>query len=388
MIELAYLNDLSYSGALDAELSTVKSSGLYVNSGIHASITVNNILETLGKSKVNFEAYSSTATYGEFNKTRALTDVVEENGVLYQSKTTGNVGNALSDGAYWLETNIDSIRLKVFMFTVRDRLIADLGLIRMPVANEFVYDSTTFDRLSDFDLPNDYAALILEPKGSDYVKFRVNQIALRANTTDPVTISVVNQGQIKTTFSITPNNGLLEFQNVDVVLEGKGRFLLAFPSQSVKRGNGFVDMHKYASFTVGTAIGVGTSPETANYGITNGDIGLGVNLSTFVDSKEYLENNAPEFAQFIRAAFEYACFEMFLHNSGMRRNEVQRTLSDAKYLEFQLTSLEGDTVAKRYRSALKSASERMANVLDKQIARLSESVDDGDEGLEVEIRSL
>lgn len=388
MIQLAFLNDLTYDGLLDTELSAVKSSGLYVNSGVHTNITVYNILETLAKSKIAFKPYDVNFSYGEFNSSRNSGDIVEDSGKLYQSIVSENVGNPLTDVNSWLETNEDSIRLKVFLFKVRDRLNADLGLIRKPVANEYIYDSTTHGRLEDFSIPNDYAALILEPKGSNYIKFRINQVALRANSTNPVEIKVVNQGRVVDTFNVTPNNGLLEFQEIGAVLEGQGRFMLVFPSQSIKRGNSFTDMHKYSSFTLSTAVGTGVNPESAEYGTINSDIGLGVNLSTFVDSGVYLENNAPEFAQYVRSTFEYMCFELFLHNGGMRRNEVQRTLFDPKFLEFQLTSLQGDTVVSRYRAALKKASERMSNVLDKQLARLSEDVRDGEEGLSVKVSSL
>jgi predicted DNA binding protein len=214
----------------DSELTNIPTSGLYINSGVHPSITNENLLEFLPKTVITFLAWSNSIDYKVFTETRNKKDIVTKGGKIYQSINNSlNQDPAATDSLYWLETNMNSLRLKNFIEKVKDRVYTDLSLDKRLINNQFLYDNGDISTT----LLNDYAGWVIEPKGSDYVSFRINQISIQKSGTTPINLYVINQKTLVKTITITPNNGELNFVNTDIVLSGKGVFKLVIDSTDV-----------------------------------------------------------------------------------------------------------------------------------------------------------
>ena len=222
---LGFSEDFTSKVVLDSQLTSVPSSGLYVNSGVHPSITIGNLLDFLPKLNFEFSEWSESKTYNVFTSSRNRTDIVSLNDKIYQSMKDENINQSPEeeDSEYWLETNIESLRLKTFLEQVKDKVYSDLSLTKRLVNNQYFYDNRN---LTEKLLPNDYAAWVLEPKGSDYVTIKVNQISIQKSGTTPINLYVINQGELIDTITITPNNGKLSFEDVDVSFSGKGNLCL------------------------------------------------------------------------------------------------------------------------------------------------------------------
>ena len=104
---------------LDSALKSVPSSGLYVNKGVHPSITLDNLLSFLPNTVFTFVAWSSETTYEVFLTDYKKTNIVTKDGKVYQSIAVTNLNqDPATQTGYWLETNIESLRLKVFLKSV------------------------------------------------------------------------------------------------------------------------------------------------------------------------------------------------------------------------------------------------------------------------------
>ena len=362
---LGIAEDFTNTTSLDSQLTSIPSSGMYLNSGVHPSITVDNLLNYLPNVDFTFTAYNAGTTYGKFDDTRLITDVVTDASIIYQSISTANTGNTpASSPTEWQVTNIESLRLKAFVQKVKDRVYSDLRLERRLVDNQYLY--TEGD--TDYTLPEDYAAWVFEAKGSDYVSFRINEIKLQANTTSPVDIYVVNQSALVTTLSITPNNGALEFSNYDYAFSGKGKWIFAIDSQSVKTNGYTIDPLNFDGFVAYTATGSGVSPQAATYNYGTSDNGLGFNITAYLDSSQYITNNFLEFGSYIRSTFEMMSLEMFLHNSHNRSNREQRNQLDKQMLLAETKELNAHSVVNRYMKEKKKAIQRLEKTLDRNIS--------------------
>lgn len=377
---LGFVNDLTINETLDDQLIN-PSSGVYINSGVHSSVTLKNLLSILPKIDFSFDDWDNSTTYGDFLESRAITDIVTDGTTLYQSKESPNVGNALTDTAYWLPTNEDSIRLKIFIQKVTDRVYNDLSIEKKLVNNQYLYEIGD----TEITLPDDYAAWTFEARGSDYVKFRMNQIAIQANTTGSVDVYVVNQGTLVSTISVPVNNGVFAWNQIDYEFSGHGPFHFAIDSQSVQVGDKTVDPFNFEGFIGYTSTGTGSTPESAEYSDYMVGVGIGVNLTVYFDPQQYIDNNTNEFARFIRAAFVYSFFETLLNNSGVRSNDVQRILVDAKRMSAELMDKENNTVGGRYHRAMKEARTLIRKAHDVQLAQ---SADNGKDSLEIETGSM
>ena len=360
---LGIAEDFTSEVVLDDELKNLPSSGMYLNSGVHPSITVGNLLEFLPKTIFTFADWDNSKAYEVFTISRNRKDIVSANGKIYQSIKAGT-NNAVSDTEFWLETNIESLRLKVFLEKVKDRVYSDLGLTRRLINNQYIYESSD---TTEFQLTNDYAGWVLEAKGSDYVSIKVNEISIQKSGTTPINLYVVNQGTLLDTITITPNNGELKFNPVDLVLKGKGDFKLVIDSTTVYRGVSTVNPFKFDSFLAYTTNGTGNAPETAKYTYNTFGNGIGLNVSTYLDATQYIENNLSGFGNYIRAVFELMVFEMFLHNSNSRSNRVQRIQMDDKILIAELKDMQNETIVRKYHREKKKALDDIQKTFDTQL---------------------
>lgn len=360
---LGISEDFTSNVVLDSELKKLPSSGLYLNSGVHPSITVENLLDFLPKTIFTFDPWDIATNYEVFTLSRNRKDIVSSDGKIYQSIKAG-IGNAVSDTEFWVETNIESLRIKVFLDKVKDRVFSDLSLTRRLINNQYLYESSS---TTEVDLTNDYAGWVLEPKGSDYVTIRVNEISIQKSGTTPINLYILNQNTLVDTITITPNNGELNFKPVDLVLNGKGTFKLVIDSTKVFRGVSTINPFKFDGFLAYTTNGTGNAPENAKYTYNTFGNGIGLNLSAYLDASQYIENNLSDFGNFIRAVFEVMVFEMFLHNSNNRSNRSQRIQMDDQMLIAELKDMTHETIVKKYHREKKRALDEIQKTFDTQL---------------------
>lgn len=366
-MDIGFSEDFTSSVVLDAQLKAVPDSGIYLNSGVDPSITVNNLLEHLPKTVFTFSDWDNTKTYGKFLVARDRDNLVTKNSKVYESIRESNTDNDPEevDSTYWVETNIESLRLKIFLQAVKDRVYSDLGLTRRLVNNQYIYDN---GRGVEKTLSGDYSAWVLEPKGSDYVKFRINELCLRKSGTTPVNVYVVNEGSLLETITLAPDEGRNTFRAVNILLSGKGRFYLAIDSTTVISSNATVDPHKFKGFVAYMASGQGDSPEGAEYSYHTESNGLGMNITAYLDPEKFIDNNIVEMAPFIRATFEYMAFQMFLSNPNQRSNTSERGIPEENMLVNELKRFDGDTVVRRYTNEKKRAMKLVDKVYDTELS--------------------
>jgi hypothetical protein len=252
------------------------------------------------------------------------------------------------------------------LFTVKDTVYSDLKLVKRLINNQYLYEEFE-DGESTVTLPNDYAAWVFEAKGSDYITFRLNDVVLRKSGTTPVNLYVVNQGSLVTTLTATPNNGKITFNTLDYTFSGFGKWIFAIDSTDVITSNSYIDPLKYDGFTVYTATGIGGTPEGADYTYSTSGNGLGFNISTFLDSSTYIDNNIDSYGSFIRAAFTYKVFQMFMHNANNKANRAQRIQMDDAVLIAELKEQSVDSVVKRYFDQMKAAKMQLSKSFDTHI---------------------
>lgn len=375
---LGISEDFTSSTELDTQLKAIPTSGLYLNSGVHPSINVDNLLNFLPKLAFTFEDWDAGTTYDIFLGSRNRKDIVHLNTKIYQSIKTGNIGNLPNElnSEYWLETNIESLRLKLFIEQVKDRVYSELSLTKRLVNNQFLYENSKNVRT----LTNDYHAWVIEPKGSDYVAFRINQISIQKSGTTPVNVYILSQNTLQETIQIAPNNGELVFRDTNITLNGKGAFKIAIDSQEVYSGNVTIDPLKFNGFVAYTAIGTGDAPETATYTYNTFGFGVGLNISAYLDASLYINNNLKDIANFIRSTFELMVFEMFLHNANNTSNRQQRIQLNNEMLLAELKDMQHETVIRRYHRELKRVKSAMQKTFDTQL--------NDHDGIEIKISSV
>jgi len=359
---LTFAEDFSKSVSLDSELLGISTSGMYYNRGVHPLVTVQNLLALLPLESFTFDAYDAGETYSKFETSRKKSDIVTSGGKVYQSVANSNTGNGVDDADYWMETNIESLRLKSFIWTTEDNAVSALSINRNLIENQYIYNVGE----TDVTLPSDYAAWAFEPKGSDYVKIRINQMALQANTTDPVNVTVINQGTVQTTIALNPNNGILEFEDVGYVITGKGRFIFAFPSQSVKSNTAFVDPLKFKGFVCYPMVGIGSTPQGATYAEGTTGNGLNFNVTAYLDSSVFVTNNKIDLAKFYQAQFEYDFIRHAVYNASVNSNREGRNLSQEKVnlLVQEVLNIDINSVAKKYNEQKQIAMASINNTFD------------------------
>lgn len=365
MANLAFAEDFTSSVQLDSELMGTPDSGLFWNRGVHPIVTIDNLVSILPSLTQTFAAYAAGTTYSKFSTTRKKSNIVTYESKIYQSVADSNVGHTPDTSPlFWLETNLDSLKVKSFIWSVEDNVTSALALNRKLIENQFIYNlGSNLTTLS-----NDWSGWAFEPKGSDYVKIRINQMSLQANTTDPVNVYVINQGVLKSTIVLNPNNGTLEFEEVGYTISGKGRFLFVFESQEVKSDGAFNDPLKYDGFICYPVNGIGATAATAEYSEVSNSNGLNFNVSSFLDSSLYLQNNSVDFAKFYQAQFELDFMKMASTNSNAESNREQRNLNNERTLSLIATESlnnELNTVARNYMTQKEAAIESVNKTFDR-----------------------
>lgn len=369
MATLAFAEDFTSDTQLDSDLLGTPDSGLFWNRGVHPIVTLDNLLSLLPSSTATFAAYSASTTYSKFETSRKRTDVVTYSNKIYRSLSDTNINHtpgAVGSATYWLETTLPSLKVKSFIWSVEDNVTSALSLNRKLIENQYIYNLGS--KLTT--LSNDWSGWAFEPKGSDYVKIRINQMSLQANTVTPVNVYVINQGVLKATIILNPNNGLLEFESSPYTISGKGRFLFVFQSQEVLCDGAYNDPLKYDGFVCYPVNGIGAVAKDAVYSENSNANGLNFNVSAYLDSSVYLENNKVDFAKFYQAQFEMDFMKMATTNSNTESNREQRNMNNDRTLAMLATESlnnEMNTVARNYLHQKKVATDAINKTFDKYL---------------------
>ena len=377
---LGIAEDYSTEITLDSQLTSVPESGIYANSGIHPSITVGNLLAFLPKIDIVPSIWDYTKNYGKYETLRSKDALCTRTNNIYQSLKTPNQNqNPVTQTAFWLQTNAESLKLKSFLDKVRDKVYSDLMLTKRLINNQFIYEVGE----TEINLPNDYCGWVFEPKGSDYVTIKINQISIQKSGTTPISLYVINQGVLVDTLTITPSNGKVAWQDLFYTFKGQGKWHFVIDSTQVISNNGYIDPLQYDGFVAYTCVGIGNSPEGSTYSYGNSGNGLGFNVSVYLDSNTYVENNITQFAPLVRATFEYMAFQMMASNSYNTSELAQRIQQDKKMLQMEIldTNPSVNSSVNRYEKALRQAKDILNKTFDTQLS-------DDDEGVRVEIGSI
>lgn len=377
---LGIAEDYSTEITLDSQLTSVPESGIYANSGIHPSITVGNLLAFLPKIDIVPSIWDYTKNYGKYETLRSKDALCTRTNNIYQSLKTPNQNqNPVTQTAFWLQTNAESLKLKSFLDKVRDKVYSDLMLTKRLINNQYIYEVGE----TEINLPNDYCGWVFEPKGSDYVTIKINQISIQKSGTTPISLYVINQGVLVDTLTITPSNGKVAWQDLFYTFKGQGKWHFVIDSTQVISNNGYIDPLQYDGFVAYTCVGIGNSPEGSTYSYGNSGNGLGFNISVYLDSNTYIENNITQFAPLVRATFEYMAFQMMASNSYNTSELAQRIQQDKKMLQMEIldTNPAVNSSVNRYEKALRQAKDILNKTFDTQLS-------DDDEGVRVEIGSI
>lgn len=365
-MNLTFVQDYTSNVSLDTQLMGTPDSGIYWNQGVHPLITINNMLTFMPNKTFTFSDWATGTTYGKYETTQLITDIVTYNSKIYQSLVASNTGNQPDTSpTQWLETNIESLRVKAFLNSVEKNMISQLHLQRKLVDNQYIYNvGETLQTL-----PNDYSAWVIEPKGSNYVKIRINQLSLQANTTDPVSLYVINQGVLIDTLTLNPNNGILEFEDIGYTFSGFGKFIFAFESQEVKTESAYNDPLKYDGFVLYPVSGIGSTPESADYSFNTNSNGLNFNISAHLDSTQYITNNLVDFSDMLKTQFEYDLFRLMQTNPNDISDRDQRNIQEneriANLIGIEAMNLELMTVVNKYKTKLKETKDSINKTFDR-----------------------
>ena len=363
---LTFAEDFTTTVDLNSQLIGTPESGLYWNRGVHPILTVSNLLAYLPGIDFTFPDWVSGTTYNEFNTSRQKSDIVTYESKIYQSLTDSNIGNQPDTSpSDWLVTNINSLRIKSFIWTVEDNYRAALTLDRKLIENQYIYN--VGEELQT--LSNDFAGWVFEPKGSDYVKIRINQIALQANTDVAQSLYVINQGRLIDTLTLNPDNGVLSFEDVGYTIIGKGVFKFVIDSQEVLSNNAFNDPFRYDGFVCYPISGTGSTAEDADYSVSSNSNGLNWNVTAYLDSDLYITNNEVDFAKFTQTQMELDFVRTVLYNANTRSNRKQRSLVSSQLsqqlLSTETLNLDLDTIAAKYKREKKIAEQAVNRTFDK-----------------------
>jgi hypothetical protein len=366
-MNLTFAEDFTSQVTLDSQLLGTPDSGLYWNRGVHPVLTINNLLAFLPVEEFTFSAWNIATTYTKFNDSRKRSDIVLYDDKVYQSLVDSNTGNQPdTSSTQWLETNIESLRIKSFIWTVEDNALSALAINRKLIENQYIYNINETRTLRTNS--SDYLGWAFEPKGSDYVKIRINQIALEANTAAPQSLYVVNQGVLIDTLTLNPQNGRLVFENIGYSFSGIGTFYFLIDGQDFYSSGGYNDPLKYKGFVCYPVIGTGAAPESSDFSYSSSANGLNFNVSCRLDSSLYVENNEIDLAKFYQAQFEYDYIRTVLHNANNRSNIDERLQKDGfnnQLLATESLNIDMATVAKNYMTEKKIATESINSTFDR-----------------------
>jgi hypothetical protein len=351
----------SSTGVLDSDLTGVSASKRYFNTGVNPVISIENIeaFQPL-LSGFTIGAYAAGTTYTNYLTTFLLSNVVTSGGNYYISVADANVGNAVSETAYWKQTTLLSLILKDKIRTSIETVLSDL------ITPNFLEDNVYMFRIADTtdDLITNADKLVgfrINPVTSDHLTFLINQIGLDFEQSETITFYLYNQNTQVSTFSLTSTAKRFEWHDITQIeiTSNTGAWYL-FYDQSELSGSAigantlFHDyMYRYANIT---PFQVDSVDDFADF--DEGDLyydrnyGLNLNFSISYSMTNFIKQHMNQFAECFQRQFEFDMIEMFAYNPEAESDLRERNINPER-LFLELKSYEGDTVVRKLASAKK-----------------------------------
>lgn len=318
MEALTFIQDYSSDVTLDASLLGVSASGSHWNQGSHPIVSISNIESVLPNFPITLLSFKTAKNYGVYEDGRDSFNVVTYKEKVYQSLSASNLGNHPDvNPTDWLETNLDSLRIKGLIEGSKQKLISATRLNRKLIENQNIYSEGVTNIIPSGDL----IGWTFKTKGSDYTKIRINQIVLESETSDAVSLYVVNKGILIDTLSITPNQN----ETFNYVLNGTGEFHFLVDSMSVKNSSVSNGSLNYKGFDCYPAT------STADYSVSRGSgtNGFSFNVTAYLDSASYFDNNLIDMAEALKVQFAYDITMLFISGANSKSNRTVRAMDQA-----------------------------------------------------------
>ncbi|HEY5590683.1 MAG TPA: hypothetical protein VIK55_06655 [Paludibacter sp.] len=360
---------ITFKGSLNSttivfapELTGVSKSNRYFNSGVHPVINIENIEAFLPVlSGYVITAYSAGTTYGNYNSTFSLSDIVSSGGKYYISIASGNLNHAVNVSTYWTETTLLSLILK-------DKIRSSIEVVMSNLIQpNFIEDNVSMYRISDNadDLIENTGKLVglrINPISSDHLLFIINQIGLHFEGIETITFYLYNQNSLVSSFDLTSKAGLMEWKDLTASVEitaNTGPWFLFYDQDELTGraiGNNTIftnGMFKYANVTPIAFDAVSDLADIeSSHLVYDKNYGLNLNFTISYSLTNFIKNHLVQFAECIQKQFEYDIISMMCYNPDAQICARERNLN-TENLMFELKSYEGDTVIKRLASAYK-----------------------------------
>lgn len=359
----------SSTSVLDSDLTGVSKSNRYFNSGVNPVINLENIeamLPVLSEYSIGF--YSAGTTYGDYNSSFNLTDVVTESSKYYISIVDSNVGNAVTETAFWKETTLLSLILKDKIRSSIETVITDM------IVPNFIEDSVFMYRIADTtdDLIENTSKLVgyrINPISSDHLLFVINQIGLDFEGSETIEFKLYNQNQLKSTFSIDSTAKFFEWKDItqlEITSNTGAWYLLYDQDQLTGRAIGnntifYNYMYEYANITPFEIDDISDISDIDESDLVlDKTYGINLNFSISYDLTGFIKQHMLQFAESFQRQFEYDTISLFAYNPDIQSLDRERNLDPDK-LFLEIKSFDGDTVVKK----LAYAKKRLRNTLAK-----------------------
>jgi len=345
----------SSTSVLDSDITGVSKSNRYFNSGVNPVINLENIEAMLPVlSEYTIAEYAAGTTYGNYNSTFSIGDVVLASSKYYISIAAANIGNLVTDTAYWKETTLMSLILKDKIRSSIETVITDM------IIPNFIEDSVFMYRVADTtdDLIENTSKLVgyrINPISSDHLLFIINQIGLDFESDETIEFKLYNQNKLISTFSIDATAKFFEWKDItqlEITSNTGAWYLLYDQDQLTGRAIGnnsifYNCMYEYANITPFEIDEISDIADVSESNLTYGKTyGINLNFSISYDLTDFVKQHMMQFAESFQRQFEYDILSVFAYNSNIVSNRTERIINtDRAFLE--LKSFESDTVIKK-----------------------------------------
>jgi hypothetical protein len=341
------------------ELTGESKSKRYFNNGVHPVVNIENIEAFLPVlSGYTIAAYSAGTTYGNYNSTFSLSDIVSSGGKYYISIATGNINKLVTNTAYWTETTLLSLILKDKIRSAIEVVLSNL------IVPNFIEDNVYMYRVASGanDLIENTGKLVgfrINPISSDHLLFIINQLGLHFEGVETITFYLYNQGILVTSFDLTSVAGSFEWKDLTAleIESNKGAYYLFYDQDELTGraiGNNTIftnGMFKYANVTPieFSAVSDLTNITESNL-VYDRNYGLNINFTISYALTNFVKQHLVQFAECIQKQFEYDMISMMCYNPDVQISAREMNLN-TENLMFELKSFETDTVVKRLKTA-------------------------------------
>lgn len=351
----------SGTSVLDSDLTGVSKSNRYFNVGVNPVISIENIEAFLPLlSGYTIAAYVAGTTYKNYNTTFSLTDVVSESSKLYISIVSGNVGNAVSDTAFWKETTLMSLILKDKIRGSIEVVISDM------IVPNFIEDSVYMFRIGDSDdLIENTSKLVgyrINPISSDHLLFIINQIGLHFEKIETIPFKLYNQNKLISEFSLSSIANLFEWKDITQIeiTSNTGAWYLFYDQDELSGraiGNNTIFtnyMYQYANVTPFEIDSISDLTDFDESDLVyNKNYGLNLNFSISYEMTDFIKQHMLQFAECFQRQFEFDMLSLFCYNPDAQSELRERNIDPDKLI-FELKSFEGETVIIKLKRSFKS----------------------------------